>query len=60
MLLVNLLGALHQLGVFGRESLELSGQLVSAFLGVDEVGVDWGECTPTLDERYPPYPHLPI
>ena len=32
MLLVNLLGALHLLGVFGRESLELSGQLVSAFL----------------------------
>ena len=32
MLLVNLLGAFHQLGVFGRESLELSSQLVSAFL----------------------------
>ena len=32
MLFINLLGAFHQLGVFGRESFELCGQLVSAFL----------------------------
>ena len=39
MLFIDLLGALHQLGVFGRESLELSGQLVSALLDGGELSL---------------------
>ena len=46
MLFIDLLCALHQLGVFGRESFKLRGQLISAFLDeYDDVKVEAVDAT---------------